>query len=172
MNLEKNRRLSRPQTARAVARRAVDLKQFGMNLRDWFHELHARSTRRQLLAAVKVRPPRLSDRFEGGAIADAFLAAQVAYLCRIARVRAPRWTRDPRYILDEPWFSIPGRRLRTHLLLDTPVEFRNRNLFTTPEAGFTVRRGRPRVSEATKREKSRLRQQRYRARLAAKLAAQ
>jgi hypothetical protein len=30
-------RLSRPQTARAVARRAASVEQFGLNLCDWFH---------------------------------------------------------------------------------------------------------------------------------------
>ena len=64
-------------------------------------------------------------------------------------------------MLDEPWFSIPGRRLRTHLLLDTPDEFRNRNVFTTSEARITIRPGRPLVPESVKREKARLRQQRY-----------
>jgi len=137
-----------------------------MNLRDWFHELRSLSARHQLLSAVKIRPPRLARRFPQGEIADAFLAAQVELLCRRAAVKPPRWTRDPSYVLDEPWFAIPGRRLRTHLLLDTPVEFRNRNLFTTSEEALTVRRGRPQVNAAAKREKARLRQQRYRDRLA------
>lgn len=162
MNKTKPLRLSRPQTARAVARRAASVEQFGLNLRDWFHELRRISTRAQLQAAVKVRPPRLAQRFPQGEIADAFLAAQVEYFCRRADVRPPRWTRDPAYVLDQPWFSTPGRRLRAHLLLDTPDEFRNRNLFTTPELELKIRRGRPLVSPEQKREKARLRQQRFR----------
>jgi hypothetical protein len=155
-------RLSRPRTARAVARRAASVEEFGLNLRDWFHELRGASTRAQLREAVKVRPPRLAQRFLQGDVADAFLAAQVEFLCHQAKVRPPRWTQDPAYVLDKPWFSVPGKRLRTHLLLDTPVEFRNRNVFTTPEFTLPIRRGRPRVSEAVKREKARLRQQRFR----------
>ena len=154
-------RLSRPRTVRAIARRAQSLAQFGLSLRDWFHEIRRISTRRQLLAAVQVRPRRLADRFDQGRLADAFLAAQVEWLCHRAGVPPPRWTRDPCYVLDEPWFSIPGRRLRTHLLLDTPDEFRNRNVFTTSEARITIRPGRPLVPESVKREKARLRQQRY-----------
>jgi hypothetical protein len=161
-------RLSRPQTARAVARRAASVEQFGLNLRDWFHELRRVSSRAQLQAAVKVRPPRLAPRFPQGDVADAFLAAQVEYFCRRADVRPPRWTRDPCYVLDQPWFSAPGRRLRAHLLLDTPDEFRNRNVFTTPEFELRIRRGRPRVSPEAKREKARLRQRRFRRRHAAK----
>jgi hypothetical protein len=53
-----------------------------------------------------------------------------------------------------------------HLLLDTPDEFRNRDVFTTPEVTITIHRGRPRVDESGKREKARLRQKRYRERLA------
>jgi len=160
-------RLSRPKTARAVARRARSLAQFGMNLRDWFHELKRVSSRAALIAAVKTRPPRLALNFDQGEVADAFLAAQVEWLCHRAGVRPPRWTRDPQYVLESPWFSIPARRLRAHLLIDTPDEFRNRNVFTTPEATIQIRRGRPRVDESVKREKSRLRQKRYRERLAA-----
>jgi len=166
MKKPERRRLSRPQTARAVARRATALEQFGLNLRDWFHELRRVSTRGQLRAAVKVRPPRLAARFPEGIVADAFLAAQVEYFCRQAKVAPPRWTRDSIYVLDEPWFSLPGKRLRAHLLLDTPDEFRNRNVFTTPEFALTIRRGRPRGSLAGKREKARLRQQRWRERQA------
>lgn len=65
-------------------------------------------------------------------------------------------------MLEDPCFSIPGRRLRTHLLLDTPDEFRNRNLFTTSEVRLGIRRGRPSVPAETKREKARLRQKRCR----------
>lgn len=164
MNKTNRLRISRPQTARAVARRARSVEEFGLNLRDWFHELRRASSRTQLHEAVKVRPPRLADRFEQGHVADAFLAAQVEYLCHRAKVRPPRWTQDSVYVLDEPWFSTPGKRLRTHLLLDTPVEFRNRNVFTTPEFTPAIRRGRPQVSLAVKREKTRLRQQRFRQR--------
>lgn len=114
--------------------------------------------------AVKVRPPRLAGRFPLGEVADAFLAAQVEFFCHRAQVRPPRWTRDPCYVLDRPWFSTPGRRLRAHLLLDTPDEFRNRNVFTTPELDLKIRRGRPSVSLEQKREKARVRQRRFRAR--------
>jgi hypothetical protein len=115
---------------------------------------------------LKARPPRLASNFDQGEVADAFLAAQVEWLCNRAGIRPPRWSRDPQYVLDQPWFSLPGRRLRAHLLLDTPDEFRNRNIFTTPEAKIAIRRGRPRVDDSVKREKARLRQKRYRERLA------
>lgn len=164
MDKPRRLRISRPQTARAVARRAVTLEDFGMNMRDWFHALRFISSRAQLARAVAVRPPRLAGKFEQGEIADAFLAAQVEYLCNRAGVRPPSWTRDSSYVLEEPWFSVPFPAVRAHLLLDTPTEFRNRNLFTTPEFEVKIRPGRPRVSATIQREKNRLRQQRFRRR--------
>jgi hypothetical protein len=161
-----NLRLSRPQTARAVARSARTIEEFGLNLRDWFHELQRISTRAQLAAAVKVRPPSLAKKIPTGRIADAFLAAQVEFLCRRAGLRPPHWSRDSSYVLDEPWFSVPGRHSRAHLLLETPDEFRNRNVFTTSEVQVSIRPGRPRVSRSVKLAKARLRQQRYRQRMA------
>ncbi len=166
MNPSNNLRLSRPLTARAVARRARTMEEFGRNLRDWFHELKRLSSRAQLTAAVKVRPPALTGKIPTGQIADAYLAAQVEFLCRRAGLRPPRWTRDPRYVLAEPWFSVPGRHSRSHLLLETPDEFRNRNIFTTPEIQIHIRCGRPRVDRSAKLAKARLRQQRYRQRQA------
>ena len=129
----------RPRTARAVAGRAGTLEQFGMNVRDWFHELRRVTTRDGLLAAVSHRPPRLRDRFPGGQIADAFLAAQVEYLCRHAGIQPPRWTRSPEYVLDDPWFGFSDAPagLRAILIRDSPVEFKNRNLFTTSEIEWT-----------------------------------
>lgn len=154
----------RPRTARAVAGRADTLGQFGMNLRDWFHELRNISTRPGLLAAVSHRPPRLRDKFAGGDVADAFLAAQVEYLCRHAGVRAPRWTRSAEYVLDEPWFGAvdASADLRAILIRDADVEFKNRNLFTTSEITWRPKRGRPRKSAEEHRETNRLRQRRWR----------
>lgn len=155
----------RPRTARAVAGRAGTLQQFGLNLRDWFHELRRLTTRDGLWAAVSHRPPRLRERFNGGEIADAFLAAQVEFLCRRAGVRVPIWTRSPEYVLADPWFghSNPPTGLRAILIRDSPREFKDRNLFTSSETEWHPKRGRPRKSLDELREKNRLRQRRWRA---------
>lgn len=137
-----------------------------MGLRDWIHVIRSLSTRAQILASIAVRPPRMAGRFAQGEVADAFLAAQVEWLCHQVRVQPPHWTRVACYVLDEPWFSIPAPSLRTHLLLETPVEFRNRSIFTTPEGSFGLRSGRPRVTAAHKRQVSQARQKRYRQRCA------
>lgn len=154
----------RPRTVRAVASRAGSLEQFGMNVRDWLHEVRRVTTRKGLLAAVSHRPPRLRGNFPGGKIADAFLAAQVEYLCRHAGIRPPSWTNSPEYVLEEPWFgySDAPAGLRAILIRDAPVEFKNRNLFTTSEIEWQPRRGRPRKTLQEHRETARLRQRRWR----------
>lgn len=155
----------RPRTARAVAGRAGTLQQFGLNLRDWFHVLRRLTTRDSLWSAVSHRPPRLCGRFGGGEIADAFLAAQVEFLCRRAGVRVPVWTRSPEYVLADPWFghSAAPTGLRAILIRDSPREFKDRNLFTSSEIEWHPRRGRPRKSPDELREKNRLRQRLWRA---------
>lgn len=154
----------RPRTARAVAGRADSLAQFGLNLRDWFHELRNLSTRAGLLAAVSHRPPRLRHKIADGDLADAFLAAQVEHLCHHAGLPPPRWTQSPEYILEKPWFASPDApaSLRALLIRDADVAFKNRNLFTTSEITWQPKRGRPRKSLAAQRETNRLRQRRWR----------
>jgi hypothetical protein len=159
-----NRKNFRPRSARAVAGRADTLERFGMNIRDWFHELRHMTTRAGFLAAVSHRPRRLRGAFPGGQIADAFLAGQVEYLCRHANIPPPRWTRSSEYVLDDPWFghSDASAGLRAILIRDAPAEFKNRNLFTTSEIEWRPKRGRPQKSLEERREKTRLRQRRWR----------
>jgi hypothetical protein len=45
------------------------------------------------------------------------------------RIEPPAWVRDTRYVLSEPWFLLPGWRLRMHQLVDTPAAFKRRNIF-------------------------------------------
>jgi hypothetical protein len=147
-----------------VASRAGTLEQFGQNVRDWLHEVRQLTTRDGLAAAVSHRPPRLRDNFPGGRVADAFLAAQVEYLCRHSGIRPPKWTGSAEYVLDEPWFgySEAPAGLRAILIRDAPAEFKNRNLFTTSEIEWRPSRGRPRKSLEEHREKTRLRLRRWR----------
>jgi hypothetical protein len=58
-----------------VATQAESLSDFGRLLRDWLHEVRRVSSRTQAAATIIEEPPRLADRFAGGAIADAWLAA-------------------------------------------------------------------------------------------------
>ena len=61
----------------------------------------------------------------------AFIAAAVDQLAWEARprIRPPAWAIDTRYVLPEPWFLLPGWRLRMHQLVDTPAAFKRRNIY-------------------------------------------
>ena len=157
----------RPRTARAVARRARSPEEFGHNLRDWLHELRRETTREGLRRACWHRPPRLAGAFAHGEIADAFLAAQVEYLCRCAGLPAPRWVFDECYVLPAPWFPHDGAdaHLRALLIRDAHAEFANRNLFTTSEFTWAPKRGRPTLlTSEQRREKASVRLRRWRSR--------
>lgn len=153
-----------------MAGRSRSIEDFGRNLRDWFHELRELTTHAQLLDAVSHRPPRMREAFEKGALADAFLAAQVDFLCRHAGIRSPSWTRCPEYVLAEPWFGSEHLTdpLRAMLIRDADAPFGERNLFTTSEIIWRPRRGRPRKTPEQRKLANRLRQRRFRERQAAK----
>jgi hypothetical protein len=156
--------IRRPQTLREVAEQSGSLSEFGMNLRDWQHEVRRGGvySRKELSRRVSETPAILSGQFPGGNTADAYLAAYAEWLADRASIDRPAWCRDSRRVAREPWFATP---IRGWLLAATPASFRQRNLFTIPEPVFHPRPGRPRVSEARKREKARLRQKAYRARV-------
>ena len=62
------------------------------------------------------------------AFAENYLAATVNHLCAVRGVPAPGWTRAIAP-LDAPWFAVPLRSLRPHLLRRSPIAFKRRNLF-------------------------------------------
>lgn len=157
-------RIRRPQTIREVAEQSDNLQSFGMNLRDWQHEIQRGGvhSRKELARRLKQAPPLLTKGFHGGDCADAYLAAYAEWLADKAGIPRPDWCGDPRRVSREPWFATP---LRGHLLAVSPASFRQRNLFTIPDAIFTPRSGRPGVPDTHKREKARCRQKRYRDRV-------
>jgi hypothetical protein len=92
------------------------------------------------------------------------LAAYAEWLADQAGIHRPEWCRDQDRITEIPWFGSP---LRGWLISHTPASFRQRNLFTIPEAVFTPRPGRPKVSAAHKARKAAERQRAYRRRIRA-----
>jgi hypothetical protein len=156
--------IERPKTLRDVAVQSGSLQDFGTNLRDWQHEIQRGGVHsyRALTKRLEREPPLLSSRFEGGDIADAYLAAYAEWISDQAGVLRPIWCGNPERCANDPWFSTS---VRGQLLATTPASFRQRNLFTIPDAVFSAKPGRPRVPEAGKREKARLRQKAYRTRV-------
>ncbi len=156
--------LKRPLCLADVASESDSLRAFGMNLKDWQHEIQRGGvhSRKELRRRMAGEPPLCQKKFAGGDIADAYLAAYAEWLADQAGIRRPLWTSNPKRVADDPWFATP---LRGHLIASTPASFRQRNLFTIPEKFFRLRPGRPRVPVEQKRKKAILRQRAYRARV-------
>ena len=130
----------RPRTMADVAAQSESLADFGLHLRDWQHHIQRGGihSRKGFLACIAEKPRPMRDRFEGGDIADAYLAAYAEWLVDQAQVPRPDWCRDGTRVADHPWFATP---LRGRLLVVSPASFRQRNLFTVPENVFTPHPG-------------------------------
>lgn len=153
---------TRPQTLADVAERADSLARFGRELADWLHTVRTLGSRPALARAIEPAPGRLAGRFAEGALADATLAAYAEFLAERIKATPPAWCFEPERIAPEPWFAEEGPRARLFALRDTPPAFKRRNLFTAaPDLPVHLRRGRPSISEETKRAHNAARQRRF-----------
>ena len=79
-------------------------------------------------------PTRLAERFAGGDVCDAYLAAVAVSLAREVGAIPPRWAWAEDRKLRVPWFASPGPAVRAMLLWESPGPFRERNLFVSENA--------------------------------------
>jgi hypothetical protein len=155
---------NRPHSLLEVADRSDSMEAFGANLRDWQHEIERGGvhSRKKFATCISEKPRELRNCFDGGDIADAYLAAYAEWLADKAGISRPQWCRDSDRIADKPWFSTS---LHGYLLVSSPASFRQRQLFTVPDNVFTPRPGRPQVPESQKCLNARIRQKKYRQRV-------
>ena len=66
-----------------------------------------------------------------------YVTAMVEHASHRKGVPPPSWVRNVEP-LAEPWFAVPYRRLRSHLLRAAPVAFKRRNIFVDSGAGDRV----------------------------------
>lgn len=157
--------LVRPRTLKELAERSHSLEDFGRNLRDWQHEISRRvSNTKEFEDRLQEVPELLADRFEGGDVADAYLAAYADWLSVHAKLQSPHWSKDPQRKLNTPWYA-DSNQIQLESL--APESFRIRGVYTVPESIFNPRRGRPKVSAEQKRLKAIERQRQYRKRIKA-----
>jgi hypothetical protein len=90
--------------------------------------------RAPLAEALAPEPELLQGAVPKGEVWDAFLAATAEHLARRYHFRIPSWTNSPSRQLRHPYFPIEAPQFRATLLLESPVEFRSRNLFVTANA--------------------------------------
>ena len=86
--------------------------------------------------AVRVQeaPAPLAGAHPQGAMVDALLAAVAENLCRRFVLPIPQWVFEPNRYLERPFFALQSAAFRATLLLESPPEFRSRNLLVTANA--------------------------------------
>lgn len=166
--------ISRPQSLKEVAEQSASLGEFGLNLRDWLHELRRASSRTQAAATIAEEPPRLQQKFAQGHIADAWLAAYAEHLSQKLNRAAPAWAFAAERISADPIFDegSDSPMLRALALAHAPAAFKRRNIFTpSVDLPLRLRAGRPTKSPEEKRKTNAERQRRFRQARLAELAA-
>ncbi len=83
---------------------------------------------------VAQEPPLLAFVLQDGGLADAYLAASAAWLCRQHRLNVPKWAEGGSRALIEPWYAAKTANLRKLLADESPLEFRCRNIFVSANA--------------------------------------
>jgi hypothetical protein len=124
--------VKRPERLCEVAAQSRSLEDFGLLLRE-FNQTLRRMDQRDIAVlprAIVDEPELLRGRFEGGEIADAYLAAYAEWLAQQADVAWPDWTAGSARSLERPWFADEAR---ASLLVLAPASFRQRGVFTVPE---------------------------------------
>ncbi len=156
---------TRPKSLKEVAEQSGSLADFGRNLRDWLHELRRASSRGLAAAAIADEPPRLTEKFPQGRVADAWLAAYAEHLAGKVGQPAPAWAFAPHRVATEPSFDegAASPALRTLALAHAPLAFKRRNIFTpSVDLPLRLRAGRPVKPAEEKRKTNAERQRRFR----------
>lgn len=121
----------RPATIAEVAAWSLQDNDFDRHVRDFLHEFAAH----QHFSMLAEAPVLLRQHFGDEAVRDAYLAASAAYLARSIKREAPSWTMDDDRRAQRPWFASHRMdTLHTMLLIESPPEFRERNLFVSANA--------------------------------------
>ncbi len=85
-------------------------------------------------ALVAREPALLIGTLNDNGLADAYLAGMAAWLCHQRGLSSPEWAEGNTRALAEPYVAAKTLKLRALLLQESPVEFRNRNIFVSANA--------------------------------------
>jgi hypothetical protein len=118
--------MNRPDTLAEVAQRVEAGRLFAMALSEFLDEFYGHQQRRAAMIADE--PPPLADLRQHAA-----LGAIGEHLARRWGLPVPGWTDDPSRFLHEPYFTTPIENLKAMLLVQSPLAFRRRLIFTEAE---------------------------------------
>jgi len=82
-------------------------------------------------ATFRDEPVHVSVQIARSLEMDAYLAATAERLARLNKLNIPTWVYEPERYLHVPSFGSDAAALRATLLLESPPEFRARNIFVT-----------------------------------------
>src|ERR1700686_3408617 len=121
--------MNRPHTLAEVARRRnAGEQEFSAALREFLDEFYGAlraGTATDLIAAA---PEPIGDPRR-----HAFLGAAGEHLARRWNLPIPAWTEDRSRFLKRPYFTTPLEGLKAMLLVESPLAFRRRLIFTEAE---------------------------------------
>ena len=120
----------RPDSIAEVARRADTHEAFHMAFKDFLHELRVHADPE----SIREMPALLAGKMEDGQKFDAYLAASALFLARKYDWEPPDWVYHQNRFLRRPWFLMEGPKIRNLLIMESPPEFRERNIFVSENA--------------------------------------
>jgi hypothetical protein len=119
--------MKRPDTLAEAARRVKSgAAAFDFALSEFLDEFYMNPERRQAMIAAE--PDSLSD-----PVQHAMLGAVGEHLARRWGLAIPAWTGDESRFLKRPYFTTPLEGLKALLLVESPIAFRRRMIFTEAE---------------------------------------
>jgi len=119
--------MPRPHTLAEVARRRNAGEDFSLLLREFLDEFYAGVRKGDAAALIDEPPPVPEDR------EHASLGAIGEHLARRWHLPIPAWTEDPSRFLRRPYFTTSIEGLKALLLVESPLAFRRRLIFTEAE---------------------------------------
>jgi hypothetical protein len=120
--------MPRPLTLAEVAQRRNTGEDFSLLLREFLDEFYGAVCRGEAAACIADEPERVSNAQE-----HASLGAIGEHLARRWGLPIPAWTDNPSRFLRRPYFTTTLEGLKALLIVESPIAFRRRLIFTEAE---------------------------------------
>jgi len=120
--------MPRPLTLAEVAQRRNAGEDFSLLLREFLDEFYGAVRRGEAAAGIADEPECMSNAQE-----HASLGAVGEHLARRWNLPIPAWTDDPSRFLRRPYFTTTLEGLKALLIVESPIAFRRRLIFTEAE---------------------------------------
>jgi len=121
--------MNRPHTLAEVARRRnTGEQEFSEALREFLDEFYDTLRAGKAADLIGAAPEPIDDRR-----LHAFLGAVGEHLARRWNLPIPAWTDDASRFLKQPYFTTPLEGFKATLLVESPLAFRRRLIFTEAE---------------------------------------